>query len=194
MAVAVVAAAFVVSRRAGASNGPRLLRPLRWLTAATREGFAVLSEPRVVARAGALQITGWVAQLLVIDLTLRAFSSPVPLVASALVLVLLNGVLAFPLWPGGVGAYRAVVALALVPYGIASATGIGLGVGIQAVETVVGVGFGLGFAAHEGLSLAALGRRRDDHHKGDPDQQRPSGSELVGAGPSAHRTCTDGPI
>jgi uncharacterized membrane protein YbhN (UPF0104 family) len=150
-----IAAAAVVSRRV------RLRAPsgsLLWLTALARDGLAALHEPRVALRAGALQLAGWVAQLLVIDLTLRAFSAPVPLVASALVLVVVNGVLAFPLWPGGVGAYQAAVALALVPYGIASATGLSLGLGIQAVESIVGIGFGLVYAAREGLSLAVLRR------------------------------------
>ena len=157
--LAALVAVVTVSRRASAWDASRLLRPLRWLVAAIRDGFAVLSEPRIVGRAGALQAAGWIAQLLVVDLTLRAFATPVPLVASALVLVLLNGILAFPLWPGGVGAYQAVVALALVPYGVVSTTGLGLGLGIQAVESLVGVGFGLMFAAHEGLSLATLRRR-----------------------------------
>jgi uncharacterized membrane protein YbhN (UPF0104 family) len=131
---------------------------LLWLTALARDGLAAPHEPRVALRAGALQLAGWVAQLLVIDLTLRAFSAPAPLVASALVLVVVNGVLAFPLWPGGVGAYQAAVALALVPYGIASATGLSLGLGIQAVESIAGIGFGLVSAAREGLSLAVLRR------------------------------------
>lgn len=157
--LAAVAAGIAVSRRASVYDASRLLRPVRWLVAAIGDGFAVLSEPRLVARAGALQAAGWIAQLLVVDLTLRAFATPVPLVASALVLVLLNGILAFPLWPGGVGAYQALVALALVPFGVASTSGLGLGLGLQAVESLVGVGFGLAFVAHEGLSLATLRRR-----------------------------------
>lgn len=150
-----VAAVAVLSRRLrdGVLGGR-----VRWLGVLIADGLHAFRSPRLAVHAGALQAAGWVAQLMVIDLTLRAFSQPVPLVASALVLMLLNGVLAFPLWPGGVGAYQAVVALALAPYGIASATGFSLGLGVQAVESLVGIAFGLCFAAHEGLSLAALRR------------------------------------
>ena len=154
----VVAVAAVVGRRAASSGRRGRGGPLRWLLAATREGLAVLRDRRLVARAACLQACGWIAQLMVVDLTLRAFSAPVPLVGSALVLVLLNGILAFPLWPGGIGAYQAVVALALVPYGVDYATGLSLGLGLQAVESLVGIGFGLAFLAHEGLSLATLRR------------------------------------
>jgi uncharacterized protein (TIRG00374 family) len=161
LAVAGVGVLFVIvltalSRGAGSA---RMSGRLRWVRTLVREGLASFNDRRVALRAGALQAAGWAAQLMVVDFTLRAFSAGVPLIASVLVLVLLNGVLAFPLWPGGVGAYQAVVALALGSYGVASATGLTLGLGIQAVETLVGVAVGLLFAAHEGLSLAVLRRR-----------------------------------
>ncbi len=155
-----VATAVAVSRRSGSFGRQGVVGPLRWLVAALRDGLTVLGDRRLLVRVGSLQTAGWIAQLLVVDLTLRAFSAPVPLLGSALVLVLLNGILAFPLWPGGVGAYQAVVALALVSYAIPYTTGLSLGLGLQAVESLVGIGFGLAFLAHEGLSLAALRRGR----------------------------------
>jgi hypothetical protein len=62
----------------------------------------------------------------------------------------------FPLWPGNVGLLQAVVALPLVSYGVAYATGIAFGLGLQVLEMSVGVGLGLLFLTREGLSLATL--------------------------------------
>ena len=68
----------------------------------------------------------------------------------------------FPLWPGNIGLLQAVVALPLVSYGVAYATGFAFGLGLQVMEMSVGVGVGLIFLAREGLSLATLRRMPDE--------------------------------
>jgi glycosyltransferase 2 family protein len=85
-----------------------------------------------------------------------AFGLDLPLSAAALVLLLVNVATVFPLWPGNVGLVQAVVALPLVSYGVAYATGIAFGIGLQVVEMSVGIGLGLLFLMREGLSLATL--------------------------------------
>jgi uncharacterized membrane protein YbhN (UPF0104 family) len=153
--VASLAAGLLVARRHEQAAPAGLGRARRlWLQ--VRQGLGVLRAPAAFVRATALELCGWTAQLLVVWLSLRAFATPVPLAAAGLVLLAVNAVLAFPVWPGGVGLYQAAVALVLVPYGLAYADGFAAGVGVQAVESVTGIGVGLVFLAHEGLSLAQL--------------------------------------
>jgi hypothetical protein len=60
-----------------------------------------------------------------------------------------------------VGIVQAVVALALLPYGVAYGRGLLFGIGLQAIEVSVGVGLGLFFLAREGFSFAMLRRMPD---------------------------------
>jgi hypothetical protein len=48
------------------------------------------------------------------------------------------------------------IASALTGYGVAYATGVAYGFGLQAIEASVGIGVGLLFLAREGLSFAML--------------------------------------
>jgi len=153
--IASLVAGIVLARRPGDLPLAGLGR-LRSSWARVRQGLGVLRAPGPALRAAALELCGWAAQLVVVWLGLRAFSVHVPLAGGGLVLLAVNAVLAFPVWPGGVGLYQAAVALALVPYGIAYADGFGAGIGVQAIESVVGIAFGLFCLAHEGLSLAQL--------------------------------------
>ena len=121
-----------------------------------RRGLGVFRSPGSAAAASFLQLSGWALQLLAVWLALRAFGIQEPIAAAALVLLVVNVALAFPLWPGSVGLYQAAVALALLPYGIGYDHGFAAGIGIQAIETAVGVGLGLVFLAREGVSFAAL--------------------------------------
>src|SRR5207302_5644147 len=79
-----------------------------------------------------------------------------PLPAAAVVLLLMNVAMLFPLWPGNVGLVQAAVALPLVSYGVDYAKGFAFGIGLQAIEMSVGVGVGFVFLAREGLSFAML--------------------------------------
>ena len=121
-----------------------------------RRGLTVFRRPGPALLASLLQLAGWGLQLLAVWLALRAFGIEEPIAAAALVLLVVNVALAFPLWPSAVGLYQAGVALALLPYGISYQHGFAAGIGIQAIEVVVGVGLGLIFLAREGLSFASL--------------------------------------
>jgi uncharacterized protein (TIRG00374 family) len=121
-----------------------------------RRGLAVFRRPSAVMVASVLQLVAWGVQLLAVWLALRAFGINEPIAAAALVLLVVNVALAFPLWPSAVGLYQAGVALALLPYGISYQHGFAAGIGIQAIEISVGAGLGLIFLAREGLSFATL--------------------------------------
>jgi hypothetical protein len=123
-----------------------------------RQGLGVLHAPLPAATAALHQCLAWSAQLLAVWATLRAFHIDVPLSGAALVLVLVNVAILFPLWPGNVGLLQAAIALPLGRYDVAYAHGLAFGLGLQASETAVGVSLGLLCLAREGLSVAALKR------------------------------------
>ena len=129
---------------------------LHELAMLAREGLGVLRAPVPAAGATLYQSVAWMSQLLAVYATLRAFGLVLPLAAAALVLVLVNLAVLFPLWPGNVGLLQAAVALPLAGYGIESGRAVAFGVGMQAIEVSVGLSLGLLFLAREGLSIAAL--------------------------------------
>src|SRR5918992_373703 len=135
---------------------PEGARALRKLLAMARLGLNVMREPAAAVAAAVLQTAGWIVQLFAVWATMFAFGLDLPMSAAALVLLLMNVAMIFPLWPGNVGLLQAVVALPLVSYGVAYATGIAFGLGLQVLEMSVGVGLGLLFLTREGLSLATL--------------------------------------
>ena len=149
-----VAAVLLATRRQNVSleGKGRLARLLH----IARRGLTVFRRPGAALAASVLQFGGWGLQLLAVWLALRAFSINEAIAAAALVLLVVNVALAFPLWPSAVGLYQAGVALAVLPYGIGYQHGFAAGVGLQAIELVVGVGLGLLFLAREGLSFASL--------------------------------------
>lgn len=61
----------------------------------------------------------------------------------------------FPLIPGNIGAFQAVVAASLVSFNVSFGLGFGFAIALQALEAVVGVGIGGWFLVREGLSLAS---------------------------------------
>jgi glycosyltransferase 2 family protein len=135
---------------------PEGARALRKLLAMARLGLNVMREPVAAVAAALLQTAAWMVQLYAVWATMFAFDLDVPLSAAALVLLLMNVATIFPLWPGNVGVVQAVVALPLRSYGVAYATGIAFGLGLQVIEMSVGIGLGLIFLMREGLSLATL--------------------------------------
>jgi uncharacterized membrane protein YbhN (UPF0104 family) len=147
--------AVLVARRRGGSplDG---LGPVRRLIAMARQGLSVMHAPLAAAIAVGFQFAGWALQLLAVYTAMRAFGIHAPLPAAALVLLLLNVAILFPLWPGNVGLYQAAVAAPLLSYGVATAHGVAFGVGLQAIEASVGIGVGMIFLAREGLSYAIL--------------------------------------
>jgi glycosyltransferase 2 family protein len=122
-----------------------------------RQGLGVLHDPIPAAIAIFFQCLGWLFQLLAVWTTMFAFDIHSPLPAAALVLVLMNVVTIFPVWPGNVGLVQAAIAGPLkASYNVAYKHGIAFGFGLQAIEASVGIGVGLIFLGKEGLSLAML--------------------------------------
>ncbi|HEV7567334.1 MAG TPA: lysylphosphatidylglycerol synthase transmembrane domain-containing protein [Microbacteriaceae bacterium] len=68
----------------------------------------------------------------------------------------------FPLIPGNVGAFQAVVAASLVTYNITFGLGFAFAIALQALEAIVGVGIGGWLLLREGLSLASYRRLEQD--------------------------------
>lgn len=132
--------------------------PVRRMLRMGRYGLTVLKRPVPAFGALFFQLLGWTAQLFAVWAAFRAFGIEGSIPAAALVLVLMNLVTAFPLWPGNVGLLQAAIALSLLTYGVAYAHGFAFGVGLQAIEASVGVALGLLFLAREGFSFAMLRR------------------------------------
>ncbi len=146
----------LLSARRGGHTGLDGLGPVRRVVLMGRQGLAVMHEPLAAAVAIAFQFLGWALQLLAVYTAMRAFDIHSPLPAAALVLLLMNVAILFPLWPGNVGLYQAAVAAPLVSYGVATARGVAFGIGLQAIESSVGIGIGAIFLAREGLTYATL--------------------------------------
>jgi uncharacterized membrane protein YbhN (UPF0104 family) len=132
------------------------LGPVRRLVTMARQGLSVMHTPLAAAVAIAFQFLGWALQLLAVYTAMRAFGIHSPLPAAALVLLLMNVAILFPLWPGNVGLYQAAVAAPLRSYGVATAHGVAFGIGLQVIESSVGIGIGMIFLAREGLTYATL--------------------------------------
>jgi len=135
---------------------------VRRVVAMARQGLGVLRAPLPAAGAVLCQLAGWTLQLLAVWAVMFAFDLGTPLSAAAVVLLLMNIAIVFPLWPGNVGLLQAAVALPLRDYGVPYATGFAYGLVLQAVEVSVGVGLGLAFLAHEGISVAVLRRMGEE--------------------------------
>jgi glycosyltransferase 2 family protein len=150
-------AALLLARRQSRAGFDEI-GPVRRVLRMGRYGLAVLKHPAPAVGALFFQLLGWTAQLFAVWAAFRAFGIEGSLPAAALVLVLMNLVTAFPLWPGNVGLLQAAIALSLLTYGVAYTHGFAFGIGLQAIEVSVGVALGLLFLAREGFSFAMLRR------------------------------------
>lgn len=153
---ALLVAAVLLARRGSHGTASEQAGRIRNLLVMVRRGLGVFRAPAPAALASFLQVAAWALQLLAVWLALLAFGINEPIAAAALVLLVVNVTLAFPLWPGAVGLFQAAVALALLPYGVSYQHGFAAGIGIQAIEASVGIGLGLLFLAREGVSFATL--------------------------------------
>jgi uncharacterized protein (TIRG00374 family) len=156
LGIALFAFAFAAARRHHLSVPVEGLSAVRRLVTMARNGLGVMHDPLPAAIAVACQCLGWLCQLFAVWTTMRAFDIHAPVPAAGLVLLLMNVVTVFPLWPGNVGLLQAAIALPLVSYGVNKAHGIAYGFGLQAIEASVGIGVGLIFLGKEGLSFAML--------------------------------------
>jgi glycosyltransferase 2 family protein len=157
LAAALLAFSIASARRYEVQRLPlEALGAVRRLVTMARQGLGVMHAPLPAAFAVILQCVGWGLQLFAVYAVMEAFQVEEGLAVAALVLVLMNVVTIFPLWPGNVGLLQAAIALPLVPYGVAYAHGIAFGIGLQAVEAGVGVVLGLICLGREGLTFATL--------------------------------------
>ena len=165
---AIVAGLFLARRQHREVDGAgRMRRVLRL----ARQGLTVLKRPLPAVGAMVLQLFGWVAQLFAVWAMFLAFDISETLVTAALVLVIMNLVAVFPLWPGNIGLVQAAIALTLLPYGVSYGHGFAFGIGLQAVEAAVGVALGLVFLAREGFSFAMLRRMPEMTEVEDVDER-----------------------
>ena len=155
--IGLVVAGLILARK-HASRGIDELGTVRRMIRMGRYGLAVLNRPVAAVSALTLQTCAWAAQLVAVYVTMLAFNISVPFEAAAVVLVVMNLVFVFPLWPGNVGLLQAAVALSLLSYGVGYAHGFAYGIGLQAIEASVGIVLGLIFLAREGFSFAMLRR------------------------------------
>jgi uncharacterized membrane protein YbhN (UPF0104 family) len=166
--IGLLLAALILARRTPRA-GLEGLGPVRRLLGMARRGLTVLKRPAPAFAALSFQVVGWGAQLLAVWAMLQAFEIDAPIEAAALVLVIMNLVMVFPLWPGNVGLVQAAVALSLLTYGVGYGRGFAFGIGVHAVELGVGISLGLLFLAREGFSIAVL-RRMPDLREAVPDE------------------------
>ena len=148
--------AYATARRPRQFEALEELGPVKRLLTMGRQGLGVMRSPVGAAVAIFFQICGWVCQLFAVYTAMRAFDIHAPLPAAGVVLLLMNVVTIFPLWPGNVGLVQVAIASALAGYGVEYARGVAYGFGLQAIEASVGIGVGLIFLAREGLSFAML--------------------------------------
>jgi uncharacterized membrane protein YbhN (UPF0104 family) len=134
------------------------LGPVRRVLRLARYGLTVLKRPLPAIAAQIFQMLGWTMQLFAVWAMFPAFGIEGSVTMAALVLVIMNLVIIFPLWPGNVGLVQAAIALSLLPYGVSYGRGFAYGIGLQAVEVSVGVALGFVFLAREGFSFAMLRR------------------------------------
>jgi uncharacterized membrane protein YbhN (UPF0104 family) len=151
-------AALVIARRTKGDVETDGVGPIRRVLHLARYGLTVLKRPAPAIAALCFQLLGWGAQLLAVWTMFFAFGIDGTITMAALVLVIMNLVIVFPLWPGNVGLVQAAIALSLLPYGVSYARGFAYGIGLQAVEVSVGVALGFVFLAREGFSFAMLRR------------------------------------
>jgi uncharacterized membrane protein YbhN (UPF0104 family) len=156
LGVGLLAAGFAIARRyerplSEAGGGFRR-------RAMVREGLGILRAPLPAATATLYESLAWLGQLFAVYVTLRAFGLELTVSVAALLLVLVNLAIIFPLWPGNVGLLQATVVLPLAAHAVDYGHAIAFGVGMQAIEVSVGVSLGLLFLAREGLSVAILRR------------------------------------
>jgi len=177
LGLTLLAVSFVGARRHNRSIRSEL-GIVRRLLAMARNGLGAMRQPFAAAVAIGYQCIAWALQLAAVYAAMRAFNIQEPLEAAALVLVMMNVAMVFPLWPGNVGLVQAAVALSLLAYGIDYPHGFAFGIGLQAIEASVGIGLGLVFLAREGLTLGTLREMEDPRGEERPVRREPAEAGL----------------
>jgi uncharacterized membrane protein YbhN (UPF0104 family) len=135
--VGIAAALALAARSSGRWRGhPRIARLV--------DGFASLERsPRAIAA-----VLGWTTGMLLARFgatcaVAAALGLPHPVLASLVIMPALDVAAAVPLTPGNIGVGSGAVAMVLTSRGIGVGQALGVGIAIQAVETLVSVGTGV---------------------------------------------------
>ncbi|MGN6379202.1 MAG: lysylphosphatidylglycerol synthase domain-containing protein [Gaiellales bacterium] len=123
-----------------------------------RQGQAIFGRPKLLAWALIASTLSWLAQLVGILFTLKAYGIDLGLGAAGVVFLASNLVQLFPITPGNLGVFQGATApllVALYP-SVDLNTAVTFSIGLQLIEALLGVGVGLVFMSMEGMSLGAL--------------------------------------
>ncbi|MDE3069797.1 MAG: glycosyltransferase [Acidobacteriota bacterium] len=126
-----------------------------------RSGLRLLLRPSCAARATALQLTAWGAQLVSCWLLLAALglAGRVDVAGAAAVLFAVNVTSLLPATPANAGVFQASVTAVLVGgFHVPAAEALAYGIVLQAVELLTAFAMGMPALAREGLSLRELRR------------------------------------
>jgi len=138
-------------------------------------GLRLFRDPVRAAGSLGAGVVSWLAQLLGIWLTAKAFGfDQHTLALSAAVFLASNLVGLIPITPGNVFTFQAAVALTLSQFSIDSTTAITFGIVLQALEVALGAGLGFVFLSREGLSFGEVRRgiRAAEHEAEGPEVPR----------------------
>ena len=122
-----------------------------------RQGQAIFRQPKLLVWGVLASTLSWLAQLLGIFWTLKAYSLPVGVGAAGVVFLASNLVQLFPITPGNLGVFQAATATLLTRlYPVPARAAVTFSIGLQLIEALLGVGVGFVFLSLEGLSVGAL--------------------------------------
>jgi uncharacterized membrane protein YbhN (UPF0104 family) len=101
-----------------------------------REGLVAVGRPRVLAWASFLAIGGWMSELLIAHLSLRAFGLPMGVEPSALVLLATTVSAAASISPGNAGAFQIACIVALSGFEVPQEAALAFGIAYHAAHLV----------------------------------------------------------
>ena len=136
-----------------------------------RQGQAIFRQPRLLAWGLVTSTLSWIAQLLGIYWTLKAYSLPVGVGAAGVVFLASNLVQLFPITPGNLGVFQAATAtlLARLYPEVTPQAAVTFSIGLQLIEALLGVGVGFVFLSLEGLSIGALRTEVEEEEREERD-------------------------
>ena len=128
---------------------------LRSCLARVRDGLSIFRQPRLAARATALQLGAWTLQWMSCWLLLMAFGldGRAGVAGAAAVLFAVNATAVLPATPANVGVFQAACVAVLVgAYHVSTPDALAYGIVLQAIEVATAVIMGLPALVNEGLS------------------------------------------
>jgi phosphatidylinositol alpha-mannosyltransferase len=145
----------LTGRREGPSRARAILARVRAALTRVRDGLSVFRQPRRAAAATAAQLAAWALQWLACYVLLAAFGLDhrAGLGAAAAVLFAVNVTAVLPATPANLGVFQAACVVVLAgAYHVSSASALGYGIVLQAVEIATAVLMGMPALLNEGLS------------------------------------------